>query len=148
MSRRDPFTAKQIRLELFAHEDLKDFWVDWDTITPRHVRAFQRALSTATSERPVQAFLEQHPLLLIQHLGGGHGRYVIRKLRLGRDFVPDFVIGERDSNGFHWELVELESPTARMFTKAGDPTRALNHAIRQIVGLATHVYGNAAVHRA
>jgi hypothetical protein len=34
--------------------------------------------------------------------------------------------------GFEWAAVELESPHAPMFTRAGDPSRQLTHAIRQI----------------
>jgi len=71
-------------------------------------------------------------MLLIQHLGGGHGRWVIPRQRLGAEHITDFVIGESCSSGFDWQAVELESPGARMFTRRGDPTASLTHAIRQI----------------
>lgn len=70
--------------------------------------------------------------MLIQHLGGGHGRWVLPQKRLGAEHVPDFMIGEKDSLGYRWQAVELEHPKDRMFTKAGNPTAKLTHAIRQI----------------
>ena len=70
--------------------------------------------------------------MLVQHLGGGHGRWVIPQKRLGAEFVPDFVIGEMSSIGYEWQLVELESPEAPLFTRSGDPSKHLNHALRQI----------------
>jgi hypothetical protein len=81
----------------------------------------------------MQTYLAAHPELLIQHFGGGHGRWVIPQKRLGAEYVPDFVIGERHSGGRFWTAVELEGPQRAMFTKAGDPSRYLWHAIRQIV---------------
>ena len=69
---------------------------------------------------------------MIQHLGGGHGRWVIPKLRLGAEHETDFVIGEKSSAGYEWIAVELESPHSSVFTKAGDFTAELNHAITQI----------------
>jgi hypothetical protein len=37
------------------------------------------------------------------------------------------------SIGYEWYLVELESPRAQLFTRAGHPTVVLNRAINQIV---------------
>lgn len=71
-------------------------------------------------------------MLLAHQLGGGHGRWVIPKVRLGSQHVTDFILGEKSSIGFEWHAVELESPRAKMFTKIGNPTAALTHAIRQI----------------
>lgn len=71
-------------------------------------------------------------MLLAVQLGGGHGRWVIPKKRLGSEHVTDFIIGEKSSIGFEWYAVELEGPKAKMFTKAGNPTQVLTHAMRQI----------------
>lgn len=72
------------------------------------------------------------PACLIQHLGGGHGRWVIPRQRLGSEHVTDFLIAHRHSFGFEWQAVELESPLRPMFNKNGDPSQYLNHAIRQM----------------
>ncbi len=126
-------TLEDMNREDFLREDpLGQFHVFWDDINVETVGRFRELLSRQPDEREVQRFLEDVPVLLVQHLGGGHGRYVIPKQRLGAEYVPDFMIAERHSFGHEWEAVELESPQARMFTRSGDPTSALTHAIRQI----------------
>lgn len=114
-------------------DHLPDFFVWWDTITYADLDGFRKALDNATCESDMQAYIEANPLMLIQHLGGGHGRWVIDQKRLGAEHVPDFVIADRNSLGYEWKVVEIESPKAAMFTKAGDPSSKLNHAIRQII---------------
>src|SRR5260370_22118867 len=47
------------------------------------------------------------------------------------------MIGAAHSFGVDWVAVELESPRAVPFTKAGDPSATLNHAIRQILNWRT-----------
>lgn len=111
---------------------MSDCFVRWDRVSHDQVAALQKAIESARREADMQRYLEANPRALIQHLGGGQGRWVIPQKRFGAQFVPDFVIGERHSFGFEWQLVELESPKAKMFTKAGDPSAALNHAIRQL----------------
>lgn len=122
----------QTKEESIANETYKECFVWWLEVTRRHATGFEKCLANASREEDVQKYLEKNPMVLIQHLGGGHGRWVIPKKRLGSEFVTDFIIGQRNSNGYDWQAVELESPNARMFTKAGDPTARLTHAIRQI----------------
>jgi len=126
-------SAKEAFNEWLRTHDLREFFVWWDQVTPGEKDELTSLLETADSERPIQAFLEKHPHVLIEHLGGGHGRWVIPQKRLGSEFIPDFVIGELSSIGYEWYLVELESPRAQMFTRAGHPTVELNRAINQIV---------------
>jgi hypothetical protein len=86
---------------------LPEFFVFWDDITPEHVEAYLSCRDTARSERELQAFFERYPLLLIQHLGGGHGRWVIPRKRLGAEYVTDFLVGEKHSFGFEWQAIPL-----------------------------------------
>jgi len=124
---------RELRRVLQGADELDpEFFVTWDSIEQRDVSAFEQQLTQASSERDMQAYLEAHPTMLIQQLGGGAGRYVIPHQRLGAEHVPDFLIGERDSDGFHWTAVELEDPTSEPYTKKGGPAQSLNHAIRQI----------------
>ncbi len=125
--------AKEAFNEWLQTHDLREFFVFWDKVTPVDEKEFATIIDAAESERPIQKFLEDHPHVLIEHLGGGHGRWVIPQKRLGSEFVPDFVIGEDSSVGYEWYLVELESPRSEMFTRAGHPTVELNHAINQII---------------
>jgi Shedu protein SduA, C-terminal len=103
-----------------------------DTITEQEAAAYDQALATAPDEAAMQRFLEANPRLLVQHLGGGHGRWVIPKTRLGAEHETDFLIAEKDATGFVWHAVELERPQAKLFTQKGDPSAALTHALRQI----------------
>lgn len=96
------------------------------------VKSFLSILEKATDERSMQVYLEENPHILSQHLGGGHGRWVIPHKRLGDEHVTDFLIADKNSLGFHWYAIELESPTSSLFTASGDPSAKLTHAIRQI----------------
>jgi hypothetical protein len=95
-------------------------------------RDFRRVVEGAKNERPIQSFLSLHPKLIAAVLDGHHGHWVLPQKRFGSEHVPDFLIGDSSSIGIRWLAVELESPRAKMFTKAGDPSASLNHAIRQI----------------
>jgi hypothetical protein len=108
-------------------------FVWWGDLSIDDVDAYRRALGAATVEADLQQYLQEHPQLLVQYLGGGHGRWVLPQPRLGSQHVPDFVIGDQDSAGRSWIAVELEGPQQRMFNRDGEPSRWLWHAIRQII---------------
>jgi hypothetical protein len=114
------------------NDPLGEFLVFWNDFTEADRKAFRSTLSRAEREEDIQRFLSKNPMLLARQLRGGHGRWVIPKLRLGSQHVTDFLLGEKSSVGYEWHAVELESPRAKMFTIGGDPTQALTHAIRQI----------------
>lgn len=118
--------------ETRRNDPLHEFFVLWDRISQGDVATLESALDGALREEDVQQFLQANPKFLIQHLGGGHGRWVIPKQRLGADHVTDFLIAEKHSFGYAWQAVELESPLKPMFNNKGDPSQYLNHAIRQI----------------
>ena len=80
----------------------------------------------------MQLFLEDHPRMLIQQIGGGRGAWVIPQKRLGSEHVTDFLVAQKASDGFIWYAVELERPQEKMFNENGDPSATLNHALRQI----------------
>jgi hypothetical protein len=118
--------------EIIANDPLGEFFVWWMGFPSGYEENFEECLSLANVESDLQQFLSSNPYVLAAQLGGGHGRWVIPMKRLGAEYVPDFMVGEKSSIGFEWYAVELESPKAKMFTKAGDPTQQLTHAIRQI----------------
>ncbi|MGZ5011910.1 MAG: hypothetical protein ACXV74_13220 [Methylobacter sp.] len=96
--------------EMLAEDPLRDFFTWWDEVYDEDLDALKATLDGAKKEEDVQQFLQLNPKLIIQHLGGGGGRYVIPKARLGAEYVTDFLIAERHSFGFEWQAVELESP--------------------------------------
>ncbi len=129
--------------EQFADIPLPEWFVRWNqVVTEDDVRALEQAIAAAKDERPLQKLFEERPHLLAQHLGGGHGRWVIPQKRLGSEFVPDFLIGDRSSIGFQWHLVELESPRARMFTRDGVESAQLKKAQAQISDWRTWIADN------
>lgn len=116
------------------HDELARFAVPWLDIVDEQVAAYREVLERAQNERPLQTHLATYPLLLAQHLGGGHGRWVIPQKRLGAEYVPDFVIAEKHSGGFMWQFVELQSPRATLFVPStGRQTEQLDEGIRQIL---------------
>lgn len=125
-------TSKDRAQRIIAEGIHPEFFTWWDDITLEEVHLFEQVIGDAPDERAIQKHLEKNPTLIVQHLNYGHGRWVIPQKRLGAEFVCDFVIGQRGSLGYKWCAVELESPTAKPFTKAGNPSAILTHAIRQI----------------
>lgn len=116
-----------------AKKELGQYSVFWSEITSTHIAALRQVLKEAKVEEELQKFLTANKSFLVQHLGGGHGRYVIPKKRLGAEFIPDFLISEMSSIGIEWYGVELESPLAAMFTLSGQPTSLVTHAIHQVM---------------
>ena len=104
----------------------------WDRITAEETTCLKQLLNENPDEAALQRFLEANPKFLIQVLGGGHGRYQIAKQRLGKEYVPDFLIAEMSSIGIEWHTVEIESPRAVSHRKDGLASDALDHAIGQI----------------
>lgn len=59
---------------------------------------------------------------------------VISKLRLGADFITDFVVVyDNWSNGIHYKLIEIEKPQMPPYTKEGIPSSGLSRALQQIL---------------
>jgi len=137
-----PLSFRRASTENSAAQDpLRDFRVRW-TAKKTDEETFVVYLEKSTTERQLQRYLEQHPVMLIRPIGGLPLKWVIPQKRLGSEHVPDFVIGERDSTGYHWIAVELESPKAKLFNKNGDPSKQLNHAIRQLTDWRTWLKRN------
>jgi hypothetical protein len=57
---------------------------------------------------------------------------VYTKVKLGAEFEVDFVWCDPSSSGAEWHLVEIERPTAKLFTKAAEPSHRLTHAMTQV----------------
>lgn len=113
-------------------QDLREFRVN-DRAEHGDLLQLESIISSARDERPVQQFLQDHPNLLAM-LVQRSDRFVLPQKRLGSEFVPDFIIGDVDSIGIHWTLIELESPTAPIYLTDGKTLgRQARKGIDQIV---------------
>jgi hypothetical protein len=93
-------------------------------------------LSEAPGERRMLAWLKRHPYVLLHAIEGGGIAIervgIFAEVPLGEEFRIDFAVLHADSDGARWTFIELESPRAPLFTKAGNPSQALVHGLRQI----------------
>jgi len=84
-------------------------------------------------EQDVHSFFEEYPYVFEFACPSG---LVISKMPLGSSFVTDFVLAIKDLNSNDptpvVALIEIERPSLSLFTKSGDPTSNLTHAIRQV----------------
>lgn len=109
---------------------------------------FEALLSSGCGESEVHAFLETHPRLLCFAVHNGAfavasaRSYLFSKIPLGDTHITDFVHCHRCSIGATWTFIEIEPPTAKLFTKAGDPSAELTHAQRQLTDWRTWLEKN------
>lgn len=131
-------SSLKIRCPTRAHaledDELASAFVWWDEIQRSDVEELRTVIETAQDERPIQRHVARNPHLLVQHMGGGHGRWVLPQKRLGSEYVTDFVIAEKSSGGYEWQYVELQSPRERLFVvSSGRQSKHLDEGIRQIL---------------
>ena len=98
--------------------ELAEFRVDRHP-TKEDVDDLERVIAKAEDERPIQQYLQEHPEVLTTLLGGKE-RYCMRLPRLGKDYIPDFIIGDVGSIGFRWVLIELETPRSGIYLSGGE----------------------------
>ena len=113
--------------------------VNWEfkRITPNgsvepSLTLFRNTLNDAVDERPIQTFLAAHPHLLDCLLPPGRDAWCWDRPRFGSESIPDFLLCTRNSTGFEWVMVEMESPAVTPLTQAGLPTTKLREAQGQI----------------
>ncbi len=86
---------------------------------PDTIEELRAVIDAAKDEAPIQAFLTKYPELLAL-LVRGPTSYVRPQVRLGNQYVADFIIGDVDSNGPRWILIELETPRSTVALKTKD----------------------------
>lgn len=79
-------------------------------------------------ESKLQKFLSDHASLFF-----GPHLFVISGAELGSDFRVDFVVARDEaSSGIDYTFVEIETPQSRVYTRSGDPSAKLTHAMQQV----------------
>lgn len=89
-------------------------------------------LKAAKDEAPLQAYLAQVPSFFRTMLPACPDAWCFDRKNFGGVFIPDFLLCYRNSTGFTWVLVELESPMIAPLNKNGRPSGKLTEAMSQI----------------
>ncbi len=98
-------------------------------------KKLSKILASKPKEEKVQQFFEQHPHLLpglADYHNGPYAKIVITKFPLGIDFITDFAFISQNSQMIQLTLVELESPSKKLFRKDGRPSRDYIDARQQL----------------
>jgi hypothetical protein len=93
-------------------------------------------LRQAKTEKQMQLFFETNPIVLpglyARH-NGPLGNVVISKLKLANEYETDFAFISKDSATVQITLIEIESPTLKVFRDSDDQfTSTFNKAVQQI----------------
>lgn len=84
-------------------------------------------------ESDLHQFIAEHASLFF-----GQGTVVISQFDLGSDYQVDFVIAtDEASYGVSYNLVEIETPRTPPYTRSGNPSARLTHAIQQVLNWKT-----------
>lgn len=108
---------------------------------------FDRVLSDAADERPLQRFLASFPALLGPLAPPGSTYWCLDRPRLGAEFVPDFLLASITSVGFRWAMIELEGPNEKTLTRTGLPAKKMAEALKQVRDWRTWLTDNVAYAR-
>lgn len=79
-------------------------------------------------ERQLHEFLSNHASLFF-----GQDVFVISRAELGSDFQADFVVVRDEAScGIDYTFVEIETPQCPVYTRSGNPSAGLTHAMQQV----------------
>ncbi len=94
------------------------------------LQQFYAILDGDADEEKIQQFLTRNPCFFpdLEHATAG----IFAKVKLGSDYVTDFAYGCRVTSGISWVLMEIERPDRELFTKRGDISASLSHALTQV----------------
>lgn len=122
-------------------KDLSKFRIK-DVVSEQDIAELEMAVEGADDERPIQKFLEENCHILTALLGGSEC-YCIPQKRLGAEYVPDFIIGDVNSLGIRWVLIELETPRSGIYVQDGSRFEAKTlKGINQIIDWRNWLSGN------
>lgn len=103
----------------------------------------QRILDRGAGEREVVAWIKKYPYVLAHTFRSyAFPSLIVPEFPFGTDFRADFVALGPFSGGWSISFLELEPPTAPLFTQAGNPAKRLAGAISQVDSWRTFVEAN------
>jgi len=107
-------------------------YVEQRVPSPVNLSDYAHALNGASDERPMQAYLAAVPAFFRRLLPACTDFWCFDRPALGGELIPDFLLCYRNSRGFNWVYVELETPTKGALLKSGRPSAKLHEGIAQI----------------
>lgn len=96
------------------------------------VAEFESILEDKQSEARLHEFLSSHTYFFNGAFRVDGYSPAYSKVKLGCNYEVDFAWFDTSSFGPEWFLVEIEAPAARLYTKGGNPSAALTHAVQQV----------------
>jgi hypothetical protein len=106
------------------------------------IDAFQSLLDLNFPEENIHGFLATHSYFFNSILRMYGVSPLYSKVRLGSTYEVDFAWFDTGSYGPEWRLAEIEAPGFKMFTKSGEPSARLTHALQQIRDWHTWIHQN------
>jgi len=108
---------------------------------------FRGICNSNCKEAELHEFLKQNLFLFYNSIEVHHPKGIYSKVCLGATYETDFVTYYDKTSGRYWVLIEIEPPNMPLFTKSGDPSRYLTHAIRQVTDWQSWIANNLAYAR-
>jgi hypothetical protein len=115
----------------------EEYYVKASSIELAVQKAFSDLLEKGVSETDADNFLRDNPALLGRCLNytnfGHHGKWVIPQKLIDpganpsrKGLKPDYLLGGKNSDGFHWCVTELKGPQDKLFKRANDDRRTIS----------------------
>ena len=109
----------------------------------KDVNEYKSLLDSEVPESEIHKFLASHTYFFNTILRLFGVSPVYSKIKLGSQYEVDFAFFDTGSFGPEWYLIEIEPPSKRMFTKSGDPSADLTHAVQQVRDWHSWIHDNA-----
>jgi hypothetical protein len=110
------------------------------------LKKYAALLKTAKTEKQMQLFFEINPIFLpglYDRHNGPLGNVVISKLHLANEYVTDFAFLSVDSARVQITLIEIESPSIKVFRESDNQyTSTFNKALQQLRDWALWIHAN------
>lgn len=109
-----------------------DRYVEQRAPSSLNLADYARVLNVANDEKPLQEYLAAVPSFLRCLVPACADFWCFDRPSLGGELIPDFLLCYRNSRGFNWVYVELESPKQPPLLKSGRPAAKLHEAVAQV----------------
>jgi hypothetical protein len=115
--------------------------------TPKHMSLYDQLselIDTEPHEQDVQDFLAANPLILERWISNLSNKTQFLSQVSFHKYVTDFAVGNwsETTSRWEWTLIEIERPSYKLFTRSGDPSYQLTHALRQIADWRAWIQNN------